>query len=222
MRPDLITASGPLLREMEEVARRLRASTVKVQRRRSGGGSGIIWRPRGLIVTNAHVAPGPQAAVRLADGRVLIGTVTARDYEHDLAALWVEAHDLPAVMPGDSDALLVGQLVLALGNPRHIAGALHVGIVHAFGRTAAGSGRRWVEADIDLPPGFSGGPLSDAAGYVIGVNSMAARDGRGFAVPSKTVEAFLSGLPEKAGHSQGLPHGQRQSGQIGRRRISES
>lgn len=198
MRPDLINASRPLMRELEDIAKRLRFSTVKVQKRRSGGGSGVIWQSSGLIVTNAHVAPSAHATVKLADGSVLAGTVMARDYAHDLAALWVDAHDLPAVTLGNSDALLVGQLVLAIGNPRHVAGALRIGIVHAFGRTAAGSGRRWVEADIDLPPGYSGGPLSDAAGLVIGINSMAARDGRGFAVPSKTVEAFLSGLPRQA------------------------
>ncbi len=156
MRPDLIDASRPLMRELEDIAERLRVSTVKVQRRRSGGGSGVIWRSSGLIVTNAHVAPNPQATVKLADGSALTGTVTARDYEHDLAALWVEAHDLPAVTVGDSDALLVGQLVFAIGNPRHVAGALRIGIVHAFGRATANAGRRWVEADIDLPPGYSG------------------------------------------------------------------
>jgi len=80
------------MRELEVIAQRLRASTVKVQRRRSGGGSGVIWRSTGLIVTNAHVAPGPQATVRLADENVLTGTVTARDYEHDLAALRVFEH----------------------------------------------------------------------------------------------------------------------------------
>ncbi len=197
MRPELINASRPLMLELESIARHLRASTVKVQRRRSGGGSGVIWRSSGLIVTNAHVTPTTRATVKLADGSVLTGTVTARDYEHDLAALWVEAHGLPAVTVGDSDALLVGQLVLAIGNPRQAVGALRIGIVHAFGRAAAASGRRWVEADIDLPPGYSGGPLSDAAGLVVGINSMAARDGRGFAVPSKTVEAFLKSLPQR-------------------------
>jgi serine protease Do len=198
MRPDLINAAAPLMRELEDIAQRLRASTVKVQRRRSGGGSGVIWRSDGLIVTNAHVAPTARTAVRLTDGRVLAGTVAARDYEHDLAAVWVDAHDLPAVMTGDSDALLIGQLVFAVGNPTHTTGALRVGIVHSFGRAAAGSARRWVEADIDLPPGYSGGPLSNAAGVVIGINSMASPDGRGFAVPSKTVEAFLRTLPNHA------------------------
>ena len=73
------------------------------------------------------------------------------------------------------------------------------------------AGGVWVEADIDLPPGYSGGPLSDAAGQVVGVNAMAARDGRGFAVPSKIVEAFLAGLPSQqllastARNNTGLP-----------------
>ncbi len=215
MRADLIDASRPLMRGLEDIAGRLRVSTVKVQRRRSGGGSGVIWRSSGLIVTNAHVAPSAHATVKLADGSVLTGTVTARDYEHDLAALWVEAHDLPAVTVGDSDALLVGQLVVAIGNPRHNVGALRIGIVHAFGRAAAGSGRRWVEADIDLPPGYSGGPLGDAAGLVVGINSMAALDGRGFAVPSRTVEAFLGGLPRQViGSSRMRPSRAPRRGQL--------
>lgn len=216
MRPELINASRPLMLELEKIAKRLRASTVKVQRRHSGGASGVIWQSSGLIVTNAHVAPSAQATVKLADGSVLTGTVTARDYEHDLAALWIHAHDLPAMTVGNSDALSVGQLVLAMGNPRQAVRALRIGIVHAFGRVTPNFGRRWVEADIDLPPGYSGGPLCDAAGLVVGINSMAGRDGRGLAVPSKTVVTFLDGLAQQAAGSSRMqrapPPGPRRAG----------
>ena len=137
------------------------------------------------------MAPGPQATVRLADGSVLTGTVTARDYEHDLAALWVAAHDLPAVAVGDSDALLVGQLVFAIGNPRHIAGALRIGIVHAFGRASpppGGVGLRPTSICRPAIPAVRSAMRPDKSSAS---TAMAARDGRGFAVPSKIVEAFL-------------------------------
>lgn len=197
MRSNPATVSIALMQEIEVLAKRLRASTVKVQRRRRGGGSGVVWHTSGLIVTNAHVVPGPQANVLFSDGRRLAGKVIARDVEHDIAAVRVEARNLPAVTCSDSDALDVGELLFAVGNPRSVVGGLRVGIVHALSHPAARSARHWIEADIDLPPGYSGGPLADAAGRVVGVNSMATNDGRGYAVPSKTVEAFLSSLKAK-------------------------
>src|SRR3954466_15093808 len=100
-----------------EMAAQLRRATVQVRGRGPGGGSGVIWRTDGLIITNAHVARGPQATVELADGRKFPATVTARDERRDLAALTVAATDLPAAVIGDSDALRVGELVLAVGNP---------------------------------------------------------------------------------------------------------
>jgi serine protease Do len=182
------------MRDLEGVAGRLRASTVRVQRRRSGGGSGIIWRSTGLIVTNAHVVPSAKTRITFADGNVLAGTIRSRDFERDLAVVQVDAHDLPAVELGDSDKVAIGQLVLAIGNLPHIAGAARIGIVHAFGQRDSAFRRRWIEADVDLPPGYSGGPLCDVAGRIVGVNSMVGRDGRAFAVPSNIAEAFLSNL----------------------------
>src|SRR5439155_21323335 len=103
--------------ELAAVAERLRHATVQVRGRGPGGGSGVIWRHDGLIITNAHVAHGPRATVELWDGRILEATVTARDPQRDLAALAVEAADLPAAAVADSGALRVGELVLAVGNP---------------------------------------------------------------------------------------------------------
>jgi serine protease Do len=182
--------------ELATVAARLRRSTVQVRGRGPGGGSGVIWRPDGLIITNAHVARGPRATVELWDGRVLAATVTARDPQRDLAALAVDASDLPAAPVADSGALRVGELVLAVGNPFGVVGALTIGIVHAIGLAGEGGRQRWVQADVRLAPGNSGGPLADARGRVIGINSMIA-GGLALAVPSNAVERFLRGGDER-------------------------
>jgi serine protease Do len=174
------------------IAEQLRRATVQVRGRGPGGGSGVIWRPDGLIITNAHVARGPQATVELSDGRTFAATVTARDERRDLAALTVDATDLPAATIGDSDALRVGSLVLAVGNPLGLTGALTTGVLHAAATANGPRGHGWVQADVRLAPGNSGGPLADAAGRVIGINSMIA-GGLALAVPSNAVARFLRG-----------------------------
>jgi serine protease Do len=108
------------------------------------------------------------------------------DPRQDLAALRVEATDLPAATIGDSDALRVGELVLAMGNPLGLTGVLTTGIIHEV------SSQKWIMADVRLAPGNSGGPLADARGRVIGINTMIA-NGLGVAIPSKAVERFLRG-----------------------------
>ncbi|HXM42467.1 MAG TPA: trypsin-like peptidase domain-containing protein [Bryobacteraceae bacterium] len=182
-----------------EIAERLRRSTVEVRLRGAhawdnAGGSGVIATSDGQIVTNAHVARGAGAAVRLWDGRELPATLLARDARRDLATLKVDAANLPAATFGDSGALRVGELVMAIGNPMGFIGALTTGVVHALG-TLAGFGRQsWVLADVRLAPGNSGGPLADAYGRVIGINTMIVNgivNGLGAAVPVNSVTAFL-------------------------------
>ncbi len=164
------------------VAENLRRSTVLVR----DGGSGVLWRP-GLIVTNAHVARRDRHVVDLWDGRRLDAAVIKRDPRRDLALLKIQAPDAPAVRAGDSSSLRAGQIVVAIGNPLGFIGALSSGIVHA-------QDRRWVQADIRLAPGNSGGPLADAEGRVVGINTMIA--GRlAFAVPSNAVAAFIESKP---------------------------
>ncbi|MGI8690854.1 MAG: S1C family serine protease [Thermomicrobiales bacterium] len=175
-----------------EMAEQLRRSTVQVRGRGPGGGSGVIWRADGLILTNAHVARGPRATIVLADGRTFAAIVTARDEHRDLAALQVDATDLPAAIIGDSDALRIGALVLAVGNPLGLTGALTTGVVHAAASPDGPRGHGWVRADVRLAPGNSGGPLADAAGQVIGINSMIA-GGLALAVPSNAIARFLRG-----------------------------
>ena len=190
MGADLTWESSPLERDLAMIAEHLRQLTVQVHGRRAGGGSGVIWRPTGLIITNAHVARAPSATVTLANGRAFEATVAARDLQRDLAVLSMQAGDLPAAAIADSSAVRVGELAFAVGNPLGIVGALTVGIIHALGPPDGGDGRGWIRADIRLAPGNSGGPLADAQGRIIGINSMVA-GGLAFAVPSNAVERFL-------------------------------
>src|SRR5947207_12154979 len=195
------TGSLSLSDELAAIAARLRRSTVVVRGRGRGAGSGVIWSSRGPIVTNAHVAQGPRSSVGLSDGRSLDAVVTARDPYRDLAALAVDAQDLPAADVADSDRLRVGDLVLAVGNPLGIIGALATGIIHTTGATGASNGpggQHWIQADVRLAPGNSGGPPADARGRVIGINTMVA-GGLALAVPSSAVTEFLSGAGEEHG-----------------------
>ena len=189
----VLQADSRLADAFNRVAEQLRQSTVQVRGRRGpGGGSGVIWQPDGVIITNAHVVRGAEAIVTLADGRTFDAAVTARDDERDLAALKTEAADLPAAPIGDSDGLRVGELVLAVGNPLGLTGAVTAGVVHAIGGGEGPRQRGWVQADVRLAPGNSGGPLADAQGRVIGINSMIA-GGLALAVPSNAVARFLAG-----------------------------
>jgi serine protease Do len=182
--------------DLAATAERVRRSTVHVRNGQHGGGAGVIWHPDGLVITNAHVARGTTAEVELFDGRTFEAQVTARDPQRDLASLTIKAQDLPAAPIADSDALRVGQVAVAVGNPLGLSGALTLGIIHAIA-PAEGRGRQtWVQADIHLAPGNSGGPLVDASGAVIGINSMIA-GGLGLAVPSNAVQGFLLSQGER-------------------------
>ena len=177
-----------------EVAERLRRSTVHISSGGRGHGSGIIIKSDGTIVTNAHVASFGRPVVGLWDGRSFPAKIGARDARRDLAILRVPASDLPAAQWGDSNRLRVGELVIAIGNPLGFIGALTAGVVHAVGPLPGLGPRKWIQAGVRLAPGNSGGPLADASGNVVGVNTMVA--GRlGLAVPSNEVKRLLSDQP---------------------------
>jgi len=170
-----------------EIAERLRRSSVLIGDRGGRGGSGVIWKSganKSVIITNAHVVKDRRARVTLPDGQTSEGRVTNSDARRDLAALTIEKGGLPVATIGDSDALRVGELVFAVGNPLGLVGAIAVGIVHA-------NGKQWVGADVRLAPGNSGGMLADAEGRVVGINSMTANN-LAFAVPSNAVKRFLA------------------------------
>jgi len=173
-----------------EVVERLRRSTVQVNR----GGSGVVWSTNGRIVTNAHVVEGLPASsaiqVNLWDGRRVPGEIVQRDRRRDLAVLQVEASGLTAAKGGDSNALRVGELVIAVGNPMGFIGAASTGVVHRIETRSFIETRSWVVSQLRLAPGNSGGPLANARGEVVGINTMIA-GGLAFAIPSRSVERFL-------------------------------
>jgi serine protease Do len=180
-----------------EVAEQLRRSTVLIHAGGRGSGSGVIWSSEGVIVTNAHVARGSNVGVQLWDGREFNATVTARDPRRDLAALRISANALPAACPADSSRLRPGELAIAIGNPMGFVGALTTGVIHAIGPVSALGSQTSVQASVRLAPGNSGGPLADARGHVIGVNTMVA--GRlALAIPSNAVRDFVTGGPRSA------------------------
>jgi serine protease Do len=174
-----------------EIAERLRRSTVQVfPNGHDGGGSGVIWNSDGRIVTNSHVARTSQADVVLWDGRRLPARLVSRDTRRDLAVLKTAETGLPAATPGDSDALRPGELVIAIGSPLGFAGALSTGVVHSIGAIPGMGRERWIGAGVRLAPGNSGGPLADAEGRVVGINT-AIVNGLGVAVPANAAAEFL-------------------------------
>jgi serine protease Do len=184
------------MRAFGEIAERLRRSTVQVFPDRRGGGSGVIWKSDGVIMTNSHVAQKDAAQVQLWDGRRFAARVTSRDVRRDLAVLRIEASDQDAASGldpapvGDSAAVRAGELVMAIGSPLGFEGALSTGVAHS----AAG---QWIYADVRLAPGNSGGPLANARGEVIGINT-AIVNGLGMAVPSNAAVEFLRHGPRPA------------------------
>jgi serine protease Do len=169
-----------------EVVEKLRRSTVQLRVGRNGSGSGVIWSQDGQIVTNAHVLErSRELVVELWDGGRVPGVIVKRDRRRDLAVLQVEASGLPAASSGDSNALRVGELVIAVGSPFGFTGAASTGVIHRVNRDGS-----WIVSQLRLGPGNSGGPLADAAGKVVGINTMIA-GGLAFAIPSQVTVEFL-------------------------------
>ncbi|MEX1169726.1 MAG: trypsin-like peptidase domain-containing protein [Chloroflexota bacterium] len=167
----------------------------------TGVGSGVIYESDGWILTNRHVVEGGQEFdVELKDGRVLTGEVYGIDTLTDLAIVKVDATDLPTAAIGESDALEVGQLVIAIGSPLGTySNSVTSGIVSAKGRTITtnGSSRpltNLIQTDAAINPGNSGGPLLDANGNVVGINTAIATNsnGIGFAIPIDVARPIMA------------------------------
>jgi len=180
-----------------EIAEKLRRSTVVIQSGGRGSGSGVIWSSDGSIITNAHVARGTRVKVQLWDGREFDATIASRDSRRDLALLRIGAMNLPSVSVADSSQVRPGELAIAIGNPLGFVGALTTGVIHTVSPLRGLGSQSWVQADVRLAPGNSGGPLADARGRLIGINTMIA--GRvALAIPSNVVRDFLSTGPSDA------------------------
>jgi len=177
-----------------DIAEKIRRSTVQVlsgSRRALGAGSGVICAPGDVIVTNAHVVRESTARIELWDGRSFPAEVTSRDVRADLVMLKVNTADLPPLSWRSASSVRPGELAIAVGNPLGFLGALSTGVVHALGRVPGMGARTWVQAAIRLAPGNSGGPLADAKGRVIGINTAVVSGGLALAIPSDSVLSFL-------------------------------
>jgi S1-C subfamily serine protease len=165
-----------------------------------GAGSGFIINPNGQILTNYHVVRGTaQLTVTLADKKTYKAVPLGVDPRNDLALIKIDAgHKLPALRLGDSDGLVVGQKVLAIGNPYNFGGTLTTGVVSSLDRSIETEEERlegMIQTDAAINPGNSGGPLLDSHGNVIGINTAIygpqGNIGLGFALPINRAKGML-------------------------------
>lgn len=187
------SATADTTDQISAIARTSLPSVVTIQiadssSKPSGTGSGFVTRTDGYIVTNNHVAlgagPDGKLTVQFSDNSNAEATLVGADASYDLAVLKVDRKDLPALQFGNSDALIVGQSVIAVGAPLGLTGSVTTGIVSALNRpvTTGGSASdvsylNAVQTDAAINPGNSGGPLLDMRGQVVGVNSAIASTG---------------------------------------------
>lgn len=193
--------SAPL--DFSEVAHTARTSVVTVFAKRFGAGAGILWSADGLVLTNNHVLGRQAPKVLLADERQFFAEIVATDEEVDLALLRINANDLPAAHIGDSTQLRVGELVLTLGHPWGQRNAASFGVVSHLGN-AHTRGKRGlipiIQTDARLAPGNSGGPLLNATGEVVGINTMIVGGDQGVAIPSAVALDFVAQFQESMVH----------------------
>ncbi|MCC5619333.1 trypsin-like peptidase domain-containing protein [Nostoc sp. CHAB 5836] len=172
------------------------------QRVERGSGSGFIINSSGQILTNSHVVDGAdRVTVTLKDGRTFEGKVLGEDPVTDVAAIKINANNLPTLSVGNSDALQPGEAVVAIGNPLGLNNTVTSGIISATGRSSSDIGASdkrvdYIQTDAAINPGNSGGPLLNARGQVIAMNTaiIQGAQGLGFAIPINTVQRIAQEL----------------------------
>ena len=186
-------------------AERLRASVAQIVSEagphgpahgNGGTGAAIAWGEDGLFVTSAHVIQSPRMTVVTPDGRRVPGELVWQERRRDVALVRAPGAEMPPVRIADPSAMRPGSLVVAIGHPFGLVDAVSTGVLQSVGELPleldfAGSRLRWVQADVRLGPGNSGGPLADADGRVIGIAAMIVA-GLALAVPAPDVEALVA------------------------------
>jgi Do/DeqQ family serine protease len=174
-------------------------------------GSGVIVSPKGYILTNHHVVEAAdEIEVALIDGKKLKARAVGSDPETDIAVLQVEGGVVPAITFGDADALRVGDVVLAIGNPFGVGQTVTMGIVSALGRNQLGINtfENFIQTDAAINPGNSGGALIDTAGNLVGINTaIYSRSGGslgiGFAIPASSARQVMEQIIQTGGVTRG-------------------
>jgi serine protease Do len=181
-----------------EAVTKVRESLVQIVSDEGNIGAGTIWHSEGLVITNAHVAASREEhrklRVMLQTGESYPAQIIAIDKERDLAALAIEAKNLPTIAIGSSANLHAGEWLMANGHPWGILDALTAGIVIGTGEKLpeVDDNKVWIALDMKMRPGHSGGPLFNQAGEIVGINTMIRGPEVSFAVPVDEVKSFLS------------------------------
>jgi len=185
--------STELDEQVAAAVQRVLRSLVQVQNGRWGAGSGIIWKSEGVILTNSHVVGKGSLRITLSDGSQHRASLLERSPDLDLAVVKVDTGRLPTALIADSLSLRVGQIALAVGHPWGQVGFVSAGIISALGTAETRDGKTvpYIRLDASLAPGNSGGPLVNAAGGVIGINTMIIGGDQGVAIPSHLAAAFV-------------------------------
>ncbi len=202
--PASVTTSSALQSAMIAVSQQVGPAVVSI-RTDQGLGSGVIYDPSGLVLTNAHVVDGANTiSVGLPDGRHFPGKVLGTDAGFDLAVLKIDGQNLPTAPLGNSSGLQVGEFVAAIGNPYGFDNTVTTGVVSALNRPISeGQGsynQPMIQTDAAINPGNSGGPLVDLQGNVVGITTLIAAtqgvpaQGLGFAVPVDTAKRIAPQL----------------------------
>jgi serine protease Do len=183
---------------------RVRKSLVQVRNGHMGAGAGILWDGDGWVLTNNHVighgARGGNRKVILENGLTYPAQLIAQDEDIDLALLRIDARGLPSALIADARGVKVGQLVFAVGHPWGQLGVVTAGILSALSTAKTRDGREIpiLRTDAALAPGNSGGPLVNAVGGVIGINTMIVGGDQGVAIPSYLAAKFIDETREKS------------------------
>lgn len=227
----LLTAA--LAGSLADLVQRVQRSLVVVHHGKRGAGAGVIWQAGGYIITNQHVvaAMGPahwpvawgrrsarpsSLSVSLVGGMDFPARLVAQDPEIDLALLQVEGaasfnERWPAALVADSRSLRVGQMILAVGHPWGQRGVVTAGIISGLSNAQSRGPRGTVpiiRSDVVLAPGNSGGPMVNAVGAVVGINTMIVGGDLGVAIPSHLVSEFVRQALGQPGPVDGPQNGQ--------------